>query len=104
MSGGAVAAVTGAPAASAVGLNTPAAGAAIAEGALKRSAHACAWFAAANLEAKGVPQVQPDENLSTNATRRWREARWRVRDAKLAAVYAHSVHAKRCALCVYTER
>ncbi|KAE8893739.1 hypothetical protein PF003_g22034 [Phytophthora fragariae] len=99
-----MAAVTVALSAPAVGLNSPAAGAAAAEVVLLRLAHACAWFAAASLDAKGTPHAHPAENRSRKAVRRCLESRCRLSDAKLAAVYVHSVHWKRCALCAYTER
>jgi hypothetical protein len=73
-------------------------------GVMQRSAHACAWLAAANLDANGVPHAQPAENLSMKTARRCRESRWRLSEAKLAAVYVHSVHVKHGASCTYTER
>jgi hypothetical protein len=47
----------------AVGLDAFAAVEVIA-GLMQRSAHACAWLAAADLDANGVPHAQPAENLS----------------------------------------
>ncbi|CAI5734327.1 unnamed protein product [Peronospora destructor] len=51
-----------------------------------------------------MPHAHPAENLSVKAMRRCRESRWRRSEAKLDAVYAHSVHVKRGALCAYADR
>uniref|UniRef100_A0AAV1T867 Uncharacterized protein n=1 Tax=Peronospora matthiolae TaxID=2874970 RepID=A0AAV1T867_9STRA len=87
----------------AVGLRSPAADAVAAE-VSRRLAHARAWFAAASLDTKGVPHAQPAEKRSRKEMRRCRESLCRLSEAKLEAVYVHSVHVKRCALWAYTAR
>ena len=62
-------------ASTAVWLDAPPAVKAVAEVVLKRLAHACAWVAAASLEAKGRPHAHPAEKRSRKVMRRCRVTR-----------------------------
>lgn len=86
-----------------VGLRPPAAGVVTAKMSAML-AHACAWFAAASLDTKGMPHARPADNRSRKAIRRCLELLCRFSDANLDIVYAHSVHVKSCKLCAYTYK